>query len=185
MFYLLVTFVTRRIFNITSVANTCVTKLVVSGMRESACLRSGFSALSCLLLSPMFFTDVNLGMGLPRVSMSVVVFTIILAIITILAGVINYKLNTGVYNCGGCRTGQVKIKVVSHNRITLVMTDGNSTLKLVDSSVLKPIVMIIIVAAIVAPVLLGMIFTPKAKPSARMRSTGGIADCCRGQRSGE
>ena len=84
VFCLLMSFSAEHFFGVADITGAFVAGLALSNGPRATYLSNRFDTLSYMLLSPVFFASIGLKVVLPKMSMSIILFAVILLIVAVL-----------------------------------------------------------------------------------------------------
>ena len=92
VFCLLMSFSAEHFFGVADITGAFVAGLALSNGPRATYLSNRFDTLSYMLLSPVFFASIGLKVVLPKMSMSIILFAVILLIVAVITKVIGCGL---------------------------------------------------------------------------------------------
>lgn len=90
-FCLLMSFSAEVFFGVADITGAFCAGLAMSNGPRATYLTNRFDTLSYMLLSPVFFASIGLKVVLPQMSMSIVIFSVVLCIVAVLTKVVGCK----------------------------------------------------------------------------------------------
>lgn len=114
-----------------------------------------------MLLSPIFFASIGLKVVLPKMSMVVVMFAIVLTIVAVISKIIGCGLGCKLFKYTNKESLQVGIGMVSRGEVALIVANKGFNAGLINSSLLGPIIIVVIATTILSPILLKMSYSSK------------------------
>ena len=138
-----------------------VAGLVVSMIQKEDYLASRFSTLSYLYLSPIFFASIGLKVVIPQMSATIVWFAVILTVVAILTKVVGCGLGARLCKYSGRESLQIGVGMISRGEVALIVASKGEALGLMSEQLMGPVVIVVIITTIVAPILLKPVFHDK------------------------
>ena len=124
-------------------------------------LASRFSTLSYLYLSPIFFASIGLKVVIPQMSATIVWFAIVLTVVAILTKVVGCGLGARLCKYSGRESLQIGVGMISRGEVALIVASKGEALGLMSEQLMGPVVIVVIITTIVAPILLKPVFHDK------------------------
>lgn len=161
VFCLLMSYVADTFFGVADITGAYVAGLVVSLIQKENYLASRFSVLSYLYLSPIFFASIGLKVQLPKMSGTIVLFAVVLTLVAILTKVIGCGLGAKLCRYTGKESLQIGVGMVSRGEVALIVASKGEAFGLMGTQLMGPVVIVVIITTIVAPILLKPVFQDK------------------------
>ena len=124
-------------------------------------LASRFSTLSYLYLSPIFFASIGLKVVIPQMSATIVWFAVVLTVVAILTKVVGCGLGAKLCKYSGRESLQIGVGMISRGEVALIVASKGEALGLMSEQLMGPVVIVVIITTIVAPILLKPVFHDK------------------------
>lgn len=163
VFCLLMSYVAEEFFGVADITGAYVAGLVVSMIQKENYLASRFSVLSYLYLSPIFFASIGLKVQLPKMSGTIILFAVLLTVIAILTKVVGCGLGAKLCHYSGKESLQIGVGMVSRGEVALIVASKGEALGLMGTQLMGPVVIVVIITTIVAPILLKPVFQDRKK----------------------
>lgn len=163
VFCLLMAYIAERFFGITDITGAFIAGLIISNTSKSRFLQKKFDTISYMLLSPVFFASIGLKVELPKMSMAIVSFAIILTIVAILTKIIGCGLGAKMCGYQNYQCKRIGVGMISRGEVALIVASKGEALGMLGTNFLGPIVIVVVITTIITPVLLKIIF--KSGPS--------------------
>lgn len=161
VFCLLMSYVADTFFGVADITGAYVAGLVVSLIQKENYLESRFSVLSYLYLSPIFFASIGLKVQLPKMSGTIILFAVVLTLVAILTKVIGCGLGAKLCHYTGKESLQIGVGMVSRGEVALIVASKGEAFGLMGTQLMGPVVIVVIITTIVAPILLKPVFQDK------------------------
>lgn len=161
VFCLLMSYVADTFFGVADITGAYVAGLVVSLIQKENYLESRFSVLSYLYLSPIFFASIGLKVQLPKMSGTIILFAVVLTLVAILTKVIGCGLGAKLCRYTGKESLQIGVGMVSRGEVALIVASKGEAFGLMGTQLMGPVVIVVIITTIVAPILLKPVFQDK------------------------
>ena len=163
---LLLAYISEEYFGVADITGAFVTGLIISavGLKKEK-IMFAVDDLSYAFLSPIFFVSIGLKLVLPKMSMVVVMFAIVLTIVAVISKIIGCGLGCKLFKYTNKESLQVGIGMVSRGEVALIVANKGFNAGLINSSLLGPIIIVVIATTILSPILLKMSYSSKKEES--------------------
>lgn len=165
VFCLLLSFLAEKWFGVADITGAFVAGLILSGTKRSHYITARFETVSYLFLSPIFFASVGIAAKLDSMSVALIVFSILLVVIAILSKIVGCFLGARITGFNNKESIQIGAGMVSRGEVALIVANKGKALGLVSDVLFGPIILMVVVTTIVAPILLKLAFRDKNHPA--------------------
>ena len=163
VFCLLLSFGAERFFGVADITGAYFAGLIICNTQRSKYISSRFETLSYILLSPIFFASIGLAVELPSMTVSIVLFSLILLIVAILTKIVGCGLGAKLCGYTNEESKQIGVGMISRGEVALIVANKGSALGLMSSVFFGPTIIIVIVTTIITPILLKIVFNREKK----------------------
>ena len=160
VFCLIMAFVAEEVFGV------YIAGLIISNVQRSTYLESKFDTMSYLLLSPVFFASIGLKVELPKMSMTIIAFAVVLTIVAVITKIIGCGLGAKVCGYKNYQVKRIGVGMISRGEVALIVASKGAALGLMSSALLGPIIVVVVITTIITPVMLKVVFAPGTAPVA-------------------
>lgn len=160
-FCLFMAFCAERFFGVADITGAYIAGVVISNTKPMKYIASRFDTLSYMLLSPIFFASIGLKVILPQMTSAIVLFAVVLVIVAVLTKVIGCGLGAKACKYTTKECIQIGTGMISRGEVALIVANKGSSVGLMSSNFLGPVVIVVVVTTILAPVLLKVAFKPQ------------------------
>ena len=129
-------------------------------------IQSKFEPLSYLLLTPVFFSGIGIKVELPRLSGSLVAFSLLLLAVAVLSKVIGCGLGARLCGFNTAESIQVGTGMACRGEVALIVANRGLSMGALSQAMMTPIVITVVGCAVLTPVLLKLCFSGQAKGAA-------------------
>lgn len=161
VFCLLMSYVADTFFGVADITGAYVAGLIVSMIQKQNYLSVRFSVLSYAYLSPIFFASIGLKVELPSMSGTIILFAVILTLVAILTKVVGCGLGAKLCRYTGKESLQIGVGMVSRGEVALIVASKGEAVGLMGAQLMGPVVIVVIITTIVAPILLKPVFNDR------------------------
>ena len=117
--------------------------------------------LSYLFFSPIFFASIGLKTKFDNFSASMVVFAAILIVVAILTKIVGAGLGAKLCHFTNHEALNIGIGMVSRGEVALIVAQKGYKLGLIDADLFSPIILMVVITTIFAPIVLKKTLSPK------------------------
>lgn len=161
VFCLLLSYTAEEFFGVADITGAFLAGLILSGTKESHYISARFETLSYLLLSPIFFASVGINATIGNMNSQLIIFTVLLVIIAILSKVVGCYFGARISKFNNRESVQIGTGMVSRGEVALIVANKGKALGLVGDALFAPIIIMVVITTIVAPILLKLSFKEK------------------------
>lgn len=165
VFCLLMSYAAEVLFGVADITGAFIAGLIISNVERSKYIQSKFETVSYLLLSPVFFASIGLKVVLPKMTGAIIGFAVILTIVAIVTKVIGCGLGAKLCKYKNYQAKRIGIGMISRGEVALIVASKGSTLGLLGSAFLGPVIIVVVITTIITPVLLKIVFRPGTGPA--------------------
>ncbi len=158
VFCLLMAYMAEDFFGVADITGAYLAGVIISLTIKKDYIMSRFDTLSYLYLSPIFFASIGIKAALPKMSYAVVVFSVILTIVAILTKMAGCGLGAKLCRYDNDEALQIGVGMISRGEVALIVANKGEALGLMDQYLMGPIVIVVIITTIIAPILLKPVF---------------------------
>lgn len=161
VFCLLLSYCAEEFFGVADITGAFVAGLVLSSTKESHYISARFETLSYLFLSPIFFASVGINATIGSMNSAIIIFTILLVIIAVLSKIVGCYLGARICRFNHREGIQIGAGMVSRGEVALIVANKGKAMGLVNDVLFAPIIIMVVITTIVAPILLKLAFKDK------------------------
>ena len=168
VFCLLMAFIAEEVFGVADITGAYIAGLIISNVQRSTYLESKFDTLSYLLLSPVFFASIGLKVNLPQMSVSIIMFAVVLTVVAVLTKIVGCGLGAKICGYKNYQAKRIGVGMISRGEVALIVASKGSALGLMSSSILGPVIVVVVITTVITPILLKVVFAPGTGPSTQV-----------------
>ena len=158
VFCLLMAYMAEEFFGVADITGAYLAGVIISMTIKKDYIMSRFDTLSFLYLSPIFFASIGIKAALPKMTSSVVIFSVILTIVAILTKMAGCGLGAKLCRYDNDQALQIGVGMISRGEVALIVANKGEALGLMDQYLMGPIVIVVIITTIITPILLKPVF---------------------------
>ena len=148
-------------FGVADITGAYIAGLVLSMTNRKMYLENRFATLSYMLLSPIFFAGIGLTIELPSMSVSLIIFAILLTIVAVISKFFGCALGGKICGYSTRECFQIGAGMISRGEVALIVAKKGEGCGLMDPALFGPLVIVVVITTIVAPVILKLLFDKK------------------------
>ena len=158
-FCLFLAYISEEYFGVADITGAFIAGLILSPLSKKYYIEEKLDTVSYAFLSPIFFASIGLKVVLPNMTFTVVLFAIVLTIVAVISKIIGCGLGCKLFDYTNREALQVGIGMVSRGEVALIVANKGFSAGLIGTSVLAPILIVVIATTILSPILLKMSYT--------------------------
>ena len=172
VFCLLMSFVAEEVFGVADITGAFVAGLVLSNTKRSHYVAAKFDVVSYLYLSPIFFASIGLKVVLPKMSVTIIAFAVILVIVAVFTKIIGCGLGAKICGYQNYQSARIGVGMISRGEVALIVASKGAALGLLGTNFIGPIVVVVVITTVITPVLLKLVFKKGPAPVALVNEPG-------------
>lgn len=161
VFCLLMAYCSEVFFGVADITGAYIAGLVLSNSKYSNYISNRFETVSYALLSPIFFASIGLMVVLPKMTVAIVAFAIILVVMAMLTKIIGCGLGAKVCKFTNKESVQIGCGMISRGEVALIVASKGASMGLMSSAMFGPVLIVVVVTTIISPILLKIAFKSK------------------------
>ena len=151
-------FVAEVFFGVADITGAYVAGLVLSMTNRKRYLVNRFSTLSYMLLSPIFFACIGLTIEMPELTVSLLVFAILITIVAVATKLFGCALGGKICGYSTKECFQIGAGMISRGEVALIVAKKGESCGLMDPKLFGPLVIGVVLTTIIAPIILKILF---------------------------
>ena len=155
---LVMAYCAEEFFGVADITGAYVAGLVISCTPRAAYIQSKFEPLSFLLLTPVFFASVGIKAEVDGMTGSLVLFSVLLLIVSIVTKIIGCGLGAKLCGFSGKESLQVGVGMVCRGEVALIVANRGLELGVLSSTMMAPVIITVVGGTILTPILLKLVF---------------------------
>lgn len=161
VFCLLLAYISEEVFGVADITGAFIAGLVLSNLDRKEFISHRLNIVSYSLLSPVFFSSIGLKVVLPNMEINIILFAILLTIIAILTKIIGAGIGSKICKYSNKESIQIGVGMVSRGEVALIVASKGASMGLVSTTMLGPIIIVVVATTIISPILLKFAFKDK------------------------
>lgn len=151
---LFIAFISEHYFGIADITGAYLLGLLLSTFEIRQYIAKKMTVPSYLFFSPIFFASIGIKTELSGMTMSLLIFSLLLLVVAILSKIIGCGLGARLTGFSNSDAFHIGIGMVSRGEVALIVAQKGYNMGLLSGKLFSPIVLVVIVTTIVTPVLL-------------------------------
>ena len=162
-----------EVFGIADITGAYLAGIILCRLPERFYIYNKIEVLSYMLITPVFFASIGLKVSLPEMNSTIVAFAVVLTIVAILTKVVGCGLGAKLCHYKNYQALRIGVGMISRGEVALIVASKGESLGLMSTAVMGPVVIVVILTTIIAPILLKPVF--KRGPETTMDPNVAIA----------
>lgn len=163
VFCLLMAYCAEVFFGVADITGAFFAGLIITKTTKTDYVAKRFDTLSYILLSPIFFASIGLQVELPEMSASIIWFSVALTVIAIITKIVGCGLGAKICKYKNKDCVRIGVGMISRGEVALIVAAKGNAVGLMSASILGPVVIVVVLTTIVAPIFLKFAFSSKTK----------------------
>lgn len=164
VFCLLMAYIAEEVFGVADITGAFIAGLIISNTQRSMFVETKFDTLSYLLLSPVFFASIGLKVELPKMSGTIVLFSVLLIVVAVLTKIVGCGLGAKLCKYKPYQCKRIGVGMISRGEVALIVASKGESIGLLGTSFLAPVIIMVVVTTIITPILLKIVFKQGPEP---------------------
>ncbi|MGL5616394.1 MAG: cation:proton antiporter [Sarcina sp.] len=158
---LLLSFIAEEFFGVADITGAFIAGLIISNTEKTGYINSRFETLSYILLSPIFFASIGVKVEITKMTGTIIIFTLLLALVAIITKVIGCGIGAKLCKYKNSEAMQIGVGMVSRGEVALIVASKGMAVGLMVEAFLAPVVLVVVITTVITPVLLKVVFKEK------------------------
>lgn len=164
-------FVAEVFFGVADITGAYVAGLVLSMTNRKRYLVNRFSTLSYMLLSPIFFACIGLTIEMPELTVSLLIFAILITIVAVSTKLFGCALGGKICGYSTRECFQIGAGMISRGEVALIVAKKGESCGLMDPKLFGPLVIVVVLTTIIAPIILKILFAKDKDNAPTLKDT--------------
>lgn len=163
---LLMAYCSEEFFGVADITGAFFAGLMITKTTKTHYVAKRFDTLSYILLSPVFFASIGLQVDLPNMTPAIVWFSVALVVIAILTKIVGCGIGAKFCKFNNKDCVRVGVGMISRGEVALIVASKGNAIGLMSQNLLGPVVIVVVLTTIIAPIFLKLAFTSRGKEDA-------------------
>ena len=161
-FCLIMAFAAEEFFGVSDITGAFVAGLLLSNNKHRTYIQTQFDGMSYMLLSPVFFASVGLKVVIGNLNGTIILFMFLLTIVAIISKILGCGLGAKLCKYTNLQAAKIGIGMVSRGEVALIVATKGSSLGLMTTQFLAPVIIMVVATTIITPIFLKLIYKYQA-----------------------
>ena len=158
VFCLLMAYVAEKFFGVADITGAFIAGLIISNTSKSDFVLKKFDTMSYMLLSPVFFASIGLKVNLPQMSVSIIMFAVVLTVVAVLTKIVGCGLGAKICGYKNYQAKRIGVGMISRGEVALIVASKGEALGMMGGNFLGPVIIVVVITTIITPILLKIVF---------------------------
>lgn len=159
---LLAAFSAEHFFGVADITGAYIAGLVLTKTTTTSYVNNRIGTLSYLLLSPVFFASIGLKVVLPKMTGSIIVFSVLLIVVAVVTKIIGCGISARFCGYTTAESVRIGLGMVSRGEVALIVASKGIADGLMLESYFGPVIIMVVATTVITPIMLRIAY-PKAK----------------------
>lgn len=159
-FALIMAFVSEEFFGVADITGSFVAGLMISGTSQCAYVTKRISTLSYLLITPIFFANIGLGLTNIEFNGGTLLLILIFCVVAVVSKVLGCSVAAKMVGYSNSQSIRIGCGMVSRGEVALIVANRGIALGLLSSVFVTPILLCVVFTTVVTPLLLKWAYKP-------------------------
>mgnify|MGYP000000544497 FL=1 len=151
---LFMAFCAEHFFGVADITGAFAAGLIISTTSKAKYIEVKFAPLSYLLLTPIFFASIGLSVELPKMTSTIIIFSILLVVVAVFSKLLGCGLGAKLCGLKGHQCEQIGVGMVCRGEVALIVANKGTTLGLMPEIFFGPVIIMVVATTILTPILL-------------------------------
>lgn len=166
-FCLFMAYISEAVFDVADITGAFIAGLMLTGLSKRMYIVARCETMSYGLLSPIFFASIGLKIVRPDMNLSLITFTVLLLVVAVITKVIGCFIGARLCRYSRRESAQISSGMISRGEVALIVANKGLSSGLLPESVMAPVVIVVVLTTIIAPLLLKLTFSLKRRPKGK------------------
>ena len=165
----------EKFFGVADIIGAFAAGLIIASTTKGSYIATKFQPMQYLFLTPIFFANIGIKVVLPGMSLSIVLFALLLVVTAILSKLIGCGLGAKLSGFTLRESVQTGFGMACRGEVALIVANKGTAMGLMPDAFFGPVIIMVVCCAVFTPVLLKLVFRP-AKAGAEALQANPLAD---------
>lgn len=156
----LLSFASEYLFGVANIIGAFLAGLIFSDNSKSKYILEKSETLSTLFFAPIFFAGIGLKVDVQLINGSIILFALLLTMTAILTKLIGCGIGAKISGFSNRESLVIGSGMVSRGEVALIIAKKGIEMGAASTALLSPVILMVLVTTIVAPILLKLTFKP-------------------------
>lgn len=147
-----------EVFGIADITGAYLAGIILCRLPERFYIHRKIEVLSYMFITPVFFASIGLNVKIHGMGQSLILFTVVLSVIAVLSKMIGCGAGAMLCKYGKRESLQIGAGMVCRGEVALIVAQKGIAVGLLSEAFFAPVVLMVLVTTLLAPVLLKVLF---------------------------
>lgn len=148
-----------EVFGIADITGAYLAGIILCRLPERFYIHRKIEVLSYMFITPVFFASIGLNVKVHGMGQTLIIFTIVLSVVAVLTKVIGCGAGAMLCKYGKRESLQIGAGMVCRGEVALIVAQKGIAVGLLSETFFAPIVIMVLITTLLAPILLKILFT--------------------------
>ena len=168
VYCLIMAYCSEVLFGVADITGAYIAGLILSNSKFSGYISRRFDTVSYVMLSPIFFASIGLKVVLPKMSIAIVLFALLLVIVAMLTKIVGCGIGAKLCNFSNKESMRIGCGMVSRGEVALIVASKGAAVGLMSSALFGPVIIVVVATTIISPILLKLAYRNDKKDASEI-----------------
>jgi Kef-type K+ transport system membrane component KefB len=158
VYCLIMAYCSEVLFGVADITGAYIAGLILSNSKFSGYISRRFDTVSYVLLSPIFFASIGLKVVLPKMTMAIALFAILLVVVAMLSKIVGCGIGAKLCRFSNKESMRIGCGMVSRGEVALIVASKGAMVGLMSSALFGPVIIVVVATTIISPILLKLAY---------------------------
>jgi Kef-type K+ transport system membrane component KefB len=148
-------------FGLASITGAYIAGVAFCNTQCAEYLETKVTVLSYMIFTPVFLANIGIHASFEGLSGSVILFTALLVVVSMLSKVIGCGLGARISKFSNSESLQIGIAMMTRGEITLIVASKGISHNLMDSQLFSSIIVVVLITVLITPIFLKAVYKTK------------------------
>ena len=160
-FCFILAYISERFFGIADLTGAYFAGIILCNIGVKEYIARKVTILSYLIFSPIFFASVGIKTDVNGITVSIILFTVVLLIVSILTKVIGCYIGAKICKFNNFTSLAIGTGMIARGEVSLIVAQKGSEAGLLNQSLFPAIVIVVIFTTLMTPIILKLVLSNK------------------------
>jgi len=158
---LMLAYIAERYFGIADITGAYLAGIIIANLGSNEYVNEKVEVTSYMLFSPIFFASIGIKTVVETMDFRILIFSLVLLVIAILTKIIGCGFGAKIMGFTKEESLRIGVGMVSRGEVALIVADKGNSVGLIKDEYFAPIIIVVLVTTLVAPILLKYAYSDK------------------------
>ena len=146
------------LFGVADITGAYIAGLIIANTTRATYVATRCETISYMFFSPIFFASIGAKVVLPKMSASIVLFTLLLILVAMVTKAVGCALGAKLCRYSSRECVQIGVGMICRGEVALIVTTKGLSMGLMKTEFVGPIILTVVACAIFTPILLKLVY---------------------------